>query len=53
MFPPTVDLVKSTSNMKIGGYENLVGLNQQLRAYGIEAKIEKAKIEVFVVEEIE
>ncbi|WP_164111979.1 MULTISPECIES: TlpA family protein disulfide reductase [Sphingobacterium] len=52
MFPPSVDLVKSKTKIKIGTYENLDGLNKQLRAYGMEAKIEKAIIEVFVVEEV-
>jgi len=51
-FPPAVDLVKNKTKMKIGGYQDLEGLNKQLRAYGIEAKVEKSKIEVFVIEEV-
>lgn len=51
-YPPAVDLAKSNTKMKIGGYHDLEGLNKQLRAYGIEAKIEKHNIEVFVVEEL-
>lgn len=51
-FPPAVDLVKNKTKMKIGGYQDLEGLNQQLRAYGMEAKIEKYSVEVFVVEEL-
>lgn len=51
-FPPAVDLAKSNTKMKIGGYQDLEGLNRQLRAYGMEAKIEKYSVEVFVVEEL-
>ncbi len=51
-FPPAVDLVKNKTKMKIGDYQDLEGLNKQLRAYGMEAKIEKYSVEVFVVEEL-
>lgn len=52
LFPPAVDLVRNNTKMKIGDYQDLEGLNKYLRAYGMEAKIEKYSVEVFVVEEL-
>lgn len=51
LFPPAVDLVNREVSIKIGEYHTIADLNKYLRIYGIEAKIEKATVEVFVVEE--
>lgn len=52
-FPPVLDLVKSKVQIKLGDYNNLEELNEQLAAYGIVAEIGKGEQEVLVIEEVE
>ncbi|WP_400263131.1 TlpA family protein disulfide reductase [Sphingobacterium sp. SG20118] len=53
IFPPVLDLVKSEMVIKLGDYNNLDQLNEQLANYGIVANIGMAEQEVLVIEEVE
>lgn len=52
-FPPVLDLVKSKMVIKLGAYNNLKELNEQLVSYGISASIGMGMQEVLVIEEKE
>ncbi|NJI74053.1 redoxin family protein [Sphingobacterium kitahiroshimense] len=52
-FPPVLDLVKSKVVLKLGKYNNLDELNEQLASYGIVAEIGMGEQEVLVIEEVE
>ncbi|AIM37003.1 hypothetical protein KO02_10085 [Sphingobacterium sp. ML3W] len=52
-FPPVLDLVKSKVVIKLGDYNNLEELNEQLATYGIVAEIGMGEQEVLVIEEME
>lgn len=52
-FPPVLDLVKSNVEIKLGSYDNLEELNEQLGSYGIVAEIGMGEQEVLVIEEVE
>lgn len=51
-FPPVVDKVNKNMKIRLAPYSNLVELNTQLRAYGIEAVPGIEEAEVLVIEEI-
>lgn len=49
--PPSIDEANVEVRMRIGDYQNLAELNQQLAAYGIKGVIEEREIKVLVIEE--